>query len=223
LGSDILVLDTLIMRDSASILLNSAKKDNFIHVKVMVVGKGCVIIGRGKNGISGQSGVAGLTQSSPCRDGIPGKEGHPGEPGRDAINLSLYLLNLRINGSLEINLNGGDGGDGGLGGRGGDGGSGTRVCAAGNGGRGGDGSAGGDGGSGGTVSISCKQCPDLHLLMNDRLVIKNYGGFGGIGGNGGFGGQAGLGPVKDGNDGQRGKDGSRAAQGKTGSVNLSRD
>jgi len=85
---------------------------------------------------------------------------------------------MRINGSLIIDLNGGDGGNGGEGSRGGDGGAGTRVCPAGDGGGGGNGADGGNGGNGGAFSISCKQCPDLHLLMGEKLIIKNYGGFG---------------------------------------------
>ncbi len=188
----------------------------------MVVGKGCGIKGHGKNGVPGKAGENGLTQSAPCRDGLPGKDGHLGEPGKEASNLSLYLSNFRINGSLLINVNGGDGGDGGQGGRGGDGGSGTRVCTAGDGGNGGNGSPGSDGGHGGTVNITCQHCPDLHLLLGEKLIIKNYGGFGGVGGDGGLGGQAGLG-VKDGKNGQRGRDGKRANQGKTGSINLSKN
>jgi hypothetical protein len=219
LGSDILVADTLVMRDSSIILLNPIKKDKFIHIKVMLVGIGCLIKGHGKNGTNGKPGEDGLTQPAPCRDGLPGKDGHSGEPGKDAINLSIYLTNLRITGSLTIDLNGGDGGDGGKGGRGGDGGSGTRVCAAGNGGEGGNGSSGGDGGQGGTLKISCKQCPDFHLLMGEKLIVKNYGGFGGVGGDGGFGGQAGLGVI-DGKNGKRGIEGKRASQGKTGFINL---
>ncbi len=121
---------------------------------------------------------------------------------------------LKINGSLTINLNGGDGGKGGGGGRGGDGGSGTRVCSAGDGGGGGDGANGGDGGNGGAFSINCKQCPNFHLMLGEKLIIKNYGGVGGIGGDAGAGGLAGLGPVKDGKNGSRGIEGSHAAEGK---------
>ncbi|MBS1506919.1 MAG: hypothetical protein JSS79_09745 [Bacteroidetes bacterium] len=223
LGADILVVDTLVMSDSSSIILNPLKKDNFIHAKYLSVGKGCSIVGNGTHGVKGRAGEPGLTQSAPCRNGTSGKDGLPGDSGRDALNVSLYTSILKIHGSLTISLTGGDGGDGGRGGKGGDGGSGTRVCPAGDGGNGGDGARGGDGGHGGSASINCKQCADLHLLMGEKIVIKNYGGFGGQGGDGGFGGQAGLGPVKDGRNGQRGKEGEHANQGKTGLVNLSQE
>lgn len=220
LASDILVVDTLVMQDSSSIVLNSLKKDNFLHAKISSIGKGCAIIGRGINGISGKSGEQGTTQSSPCRDGTSGKNAAVGERGIDGVNFSLYITTLKINGSLIIDLNGGDGGHGGKGGRGGDGGSGSRVCPAGDGGNGGNGADGGDGGNGGALSISCSQCPDLHLIMGEKLIVTNYGGFGGLGGDGGLGGQAGLGPVRDGKNGQRGAEGTHASQGKTGVVIL---
>jgi len=220
LGTDIIVVDTLVMQDSSSIFLNSSKQDNFIHSKIASFGKGCAIYGGGINGTSGKTGENGITQSAPCRNGQPGKDATAGERGKDAINLSLYLTIMKISGSLIINLNGGDGGKGGNGGRGGDGGSGTRVCPAGDGGNGGKGADGGDGGNGGAFSISCKQCPDLHLIMGEKLITKNYGGFGGVGGDGGLGGQAGLGPVRDGKNGSRGTEGKHASQGKAGLVTL---
>jgi len=220
LGSDIIVVDTLVMNDSSSIILNSSKVDNFIHAKIASFGYGCSIYGHGINGASGKQGENGATQSAPCRSGAPGKNAFTGERGKDAINLSLYLTTMKIKGSLIVNLNGGDGGKGGGGGRGGDGGSGTRVCQAGDGGNGGNGADGGDGGNAGAFSINCKQCPNLHLIMGEKLLLKNYGGFGGVGGDGGAGGQAGLGPLRDGKNGQRGTDGNHAAQGKAGLLTL---
>ena len=220
LGSDIIVVDTLVMNDSSSIILNSSKMDNFIHAKIASFGNGCAIYGRGESGALGKKGESGATQSSPCRNGAPGKNASAGERGKDAINLSLYLTIMKINGSLIINLNGGDGGKGGSGGRGGDGGSGTRVCQAGDGGNGGNGADGGDGGNAGAFSISCKQCSNLHLLMGEKLIVKNYGGFGGVGGDAGAGGQAGLGPLRDGKNGQRGIEGKHATQGKAGLLTL---
>ncbi len=220
LGTDILVVDTLVMKDSSSIILNPLKKDNFIHAKIVSIGKGCSIAGHGANGTSGKNGERGITQSAPCRNGLPGKDAYSGERGNDAVNFSFYVTTLKVNGSLIINLNGGDGGNGGKGGRGGDGGSGTRVCPAGNGGAGGNGAAGGDGGNGGALSINCKQCADLNLIVGEKLIIKNFGGFGGAGGDSGQGGQAGLGPVRDGKNGTRGTEGAHASQGKTGLVTI---
>jgi len=221
--SDIIVVDTLIMKDSSSIFLNMTKTNNFIHAKQVWVGKNCSIIGHGVNGEAGKAGADGLVGRSPCRSGAPGLNASIGSKGQNATNVALYFSNLTIDGSMIINLNGGDGGDGGKGGRGGDGGSGTRVCVAGDGARGGNGANGGLGGDGGTVSINCKNCEDLHLILGHKLIVKNFGGFGGIGGDGGQGGLAGLGPAGDGKNGQKGNDGDSAAQGKTGSVNLTRN
>src|SRR6185369_6353968 len=89
----------------------------------------------------------------------------------------------------------------------------TRVCAAGDGGNGGNGAEGGDGGNAGAFSINCKQCSNLHLIMGEKLILKNYGGFGGVGGDAGAGGQAGLGPLRDGKNRQRGAEGKHAVQG----------
>src|SRR5450432_2905822 len=68
LGTDIIVVDTLVMHDSSSIILNSAKQDNFIHAKIASFGKGCIIYGHGLNGTSGKQGENGVTQSAPCRN-----------------------------------------------------------------------------------------------------------------------------------------------------------
>jgi hypothetical protein len=221
--SDIIVVDTLIMKDSSTIFLNMSKTNNFIHAKEVLIGKNCSIVGQGANGTQGIAGDNGLIGRSPCRSGAPAANAAVGSQGQNATNVSLYFNTITITGSIIINLNGGDGGDGGKGGRGGDGGSGTRVCVAGDGGKGGNGANGGVGGDGGSVTISCKKCDDLHLIMGNKLIVKNFGGFGGVGGDGGTGGQAGLGPAGDGKNGQRGIDGDSAAQGKTGSVNLSRN
>ncbi|GHN00054.1 hypothetical protein WSM22_15430 [Cytophagales bacterium WSM2-2] len=222
-NTDILVVDTLIMKDSSSIFLNLSKQNNFIHAKQVVVGKGCSILGNGKNGEKGKPGEPGARQPAPCRSGSSGAGASNGFSGEHGVDLSLYMNSLKINGSILINLNGGDGGDGGKGGDGGDGGSGTRVCPAGDGGKGGNGAHGGGGGQGGSLVIKCKTCEDLHLIMGNKLTVKNFGGFGGLGGDGGAGGHAGLGPLRDGTNGPRGVNGKSAPQGKTGGVNLGRE
>jgi hypothetical protein len=217
-NTDILVVDTLIMRDSSRIILNKSKAENFIHAKYLLVGNGCLIDGEGIHGKPGKAGRAGATSSAPCRIGAPGGNALPGEKGRNGLTLSFYITNYIINGSLIIDLNGGDGGDGGRGGNGGSGGGGTRVCTAGNGGPGGNGGNGADGGQGGTLNIHCKECRPLNLLIGDKIQVRNFGGFGGLAGVGGFGGQAGLGPSphKDGQNGPSGKNGTRGKQGKRG-------
>src|SRR5437870_821781 len=69
-ASDILVLDTLVMRDSSSIIINlEEKKDVFIHSKKIVIGKGCKIIAHGDNGAPGKDGIKGANGEGPCRDG----------------------------------------------------------------------------------------------------------------------------------------------------------
>lgn len=221
-GSDILVADTLVLSDSSTLVLNNRRKDNFIHAKVIIVGKGCFIRGEGKNSAGEKEAAQGLPYSGPCTDGGKGQNGPIGKNGTDGINLSLYTNNLKIEGSLTIVLTGGDGGNGGRGGRGGNGGAGTRVCGGGTGGNGGNGGKGGNGGNGGSLMIDCKQCSNLHLWEGERLIIRNFGGYSGLGGEGGFGGQAGLGPVKDGKNGSRGNSGQDGAKGNDGAVNFIR-
>jgi hypothetical protein len=220
IGSDILVVDTLVMRDSSRIILNQDVKENIINAKMIVVGNGCVISGRGKNGTPGKTGVVGKGQSAPCRNGDIGKDGEDGKPGYNGLNLSFYTNHLKIDGLLTIDLNGGDGGSGGRGGKGGDGGSGTQVCKGGNGGDGGNGGNGAVGGNGGKLQMTCKTCTDLHTIQGTKLVFKNYGGFAGTGGIGGIGGQAGLGPAKDGKNGKRGIAGLDGVAGKPGAFTI---
>lgn len=219
-NTDILVVDTLIMQDSSKIVLNKTKSENYIHAKQVIIGKGCLIDGEIASGKSGKAGKNGITSNAPCSNGGPGANGLNGQVGPVGITLSLYLTHINVEGSLMLNLDGGDGGDGGKGGNGGGGGSGTTVCLAGNGGHGGNGGNGALGGQGGTLNIHCKECFDLHLLIGEKIIIRNYGGFGGLAGSGGFGGQAGLGPspTKDGRNGAAGKHGIQGRQGKRGYI-----
>ncbi|MCW5912489.1 MAG: hypothetical protein KIT62_15580 [Cyclobacteriaceae bacterium] len=222
-GSDIIVVDTLVMGDSSHIILNRSKTDNFIHAKIARIGKGCTIDGSGKRGDDGATGAAGADQPTPCRQAYSGADGEYGHNGENGNNLFIYSDDIQINGSLIINLNGGNGGRGGDGGNGGGGGPGTRVCPGGDGGQGGSGMRGGHGGDGGNLSIQCKRCPDLQIWTGSKLYIKNYGGIGGEGGNAGRGGLAGLGPLRDGRNGTRGVRGEEGQPGKSGSVNFNRN
>jgi hypothetical protein len=219
-ASDILVVDTLVMADSTQIILNHEKKDNYIHAKIAIIGKGCEINGAGIKGKDGANGVNGIDQASPCRQGAVGVDGEDGLTGKNGINVFIYSDDIQINGSLTINVNGGDGGQGGNGGQGGGGGPGTRVCAGGDGGQGGSGARGGDGGDGGTITIDCKRCPEYPIWLGSKLYIKNYGGFAGLGGQAGRGGLTGLGPVRDGKNGIRGFHGEEGVEGKNGAVNF---
>jgi hypothetical protein len=217
-NTDILVIDTLILRDSARVLLNTLKNDNYIHLKKLVVGHGAAIVGKGRPGIPGVMGNSSTTAGGPCRDGSTGQAGTGGTAGTDAINLFLYLDELVIKGSLTIDLAGGDGGDGGKGGKGSDGNPGTRLCQGGNGGDGGLGGAGGKGGHGGNFTITSKYGTNLRTQMGEKIIARLYGGFGGIGGEGGMGGLSGLSPSKDGDQGKKGSNGSPGKSGKPGGV-----
>lgn len=219
-NSDILVTDTLIMGDSSEIVLNTQRKDNFIHAKVTFIGKGCKISGTGASADKAEAGMSPADQVGPCLLGKNGGSGANGSNGIPGNNLFLYFTDLNITGSLIININGGNGGDGGDGGRGGGGGPGTRVCAGGNGGNGGNGAPGGNGGDGGTLSIQCKNCPTLRGLLNGPIIVKNYGGYAGLGGDGGQGGSAGLGPINDGINGKKGMSGKDGIEGKHGAINF---
>lgn len=222
-GTDILVVDTLVMGDSSHIILNRAKADDYIHARIARIGTGCTIEGSGKRGVDGTNGAAGADQLSPCRQANAGADGTDGANGETGSNLFIYSDDIQIEGSLTINLNGGDGGDGGDGGQGGGGGPGTRVCPGGDGGQGGSGMRGGNGGNGGNLSIQCKRCPDYQVWLGNKLYIKNYAGFGGMGGEAGRGGLAGLGPLRDGRNGIRGSHGEEGVTGKNGIVTFTRN
>lgn len=226
-ASDIIVVDTLIMRDSSRIILNSSKADNFIHAKVAKIGKGCQIIGKGANGVDGQPGLNGYTAEGPCKNGIPGTNGKPGSSAKNGVNLSLYFNKLTIASRLVIDLSGGNGGDGGKGGIGGGGSPGTRLCQGGDGGKGGDGARGGNGGNGGNLLISCKECPNLRTWLGELLYVRTYGGNAGLGGDGGYGGLAGLvssgNTSEDGQQGEKGKMGESGESGKNGAITFEQD
>lgn len=221
-GTDILVVDTLVLLDSARIMLNTSKKENFIHAKKIVVGKACSIDGKGKNGVPGTMGSSDLTPTGPCRDGTPGKPGTPGTPGKDAVSLFLYFDELIIRGNLRIDLAGGDGGDGGKGGTGSDGNPGTKLCQGGNGGNGGNGAAGGNGGQAGNLTFTSKYGTDLRSWMGEKIIARSYGGFAGIGGEGGLGGQRGLSTSRDGDQGRKGLAGPDGVPGKPGAIFFER-
>ena len=67
--SDVLVVDTLIMRDSSRIVLNKEKSENIINVKVLIVNRGAQIIGNGANGEAGKGGAHGVGPKTPPTGG----------------------------------------------------------------------------------------------------------------------------------------------------------
>jgi hypothetical protein len=223
-GSDILVVDSLIMHDSSKVILNKLKPENFIHAKVAVFYRGAVIDGRGATGIPGRKGKTGNSAMSPCTNGSAGTMGTEGTNGGHGVNVSFYFSEIVIRGNVAIDVSGGAAGDGGDGGNGGGGGPGTRLCKGGNGGHGGAGAKGGTGGNAGSVSFICPKIPELRLMLGEKIIVRNYGGDRGIGGTGGAGGYSGLSALQDskmdGKPGRKGIKGGDGVAGKEGSVNF---
>jgi hypothetical protein len=221
---DILVADTLILKDSSAIKLNYVKDNNYIHSKVIKVGKGCRIIGRGEDGKNGKDGGNGYGVEGPCKDGTLGRNGARGSDGTNGNNLFMYFEKLEITGTLTIDLSGGNAGDGGKGGHGGGGSPGTKLCAGGNGGKGGNGAPGGNGGHSGNLQLNCQTCGDLRTILGKQLMVRVFGGTAGLGGEGGSGGLAGILSTgtseQDGKPGIQGRNGLDGVPGKNGAINF---
>jgi hypothetical protein len=219
--TDILVADTLVMMDSSRIVLNKLKSDNFIRTKVAIIGRYCVIDGKGIPGKPGRRGRGGLSYNAPCRDGLPGGPGSRGLDGRPGVNLFLYLERVTIRGPWIINVAGGDGGQGGQGGSGGGGSPGTLHCYGGNGANGGSGAPGGNGAKGGNVVLSSPKIKLLEPSIGTKIIVNTRGGNPGEGGRAGYHGGAGLGPRgKNGKNGEPGAEGKSGITGVDGSLKL---
>lgn len=216
--TDILVADTLVLMDSAKIVLNKLKRENYIRAQVAIFGEGGIIDGRGANGKNGRKGKEGETPYAPCTNGPNGKMGTKGLDGASGINLFLYFDNVIMKGKLTIDLSGGNGGNGGDGGMGGSGSPGTVQCNGGNGGDGGPAGQGGNGGDGGSIVFSCKQCANAASLVKNNFKIFIDGGAFGYGGRGGDNGLAGLGVSRKSKNGMAGKFGLDADTGKSGNA-----
>jgi hypothetical protein len=213
--SDILVVDTLIMMDSSTLVLNKLKRDNFVHARLAIFGNHCTIDGRGVNGKPGKDGKQGITPSGPCLDGTAGRDGSKGLDGTHGLNVFLYLETIKIKGKLIVDLTGGNGGRGGNGGMGGGGSQGTIHCIGGNGSNGGNAAQGGNGGNGGALTLSSKRTPNVSQLIGNKIIVKIGGGFSGPAGKRGYHGSAGLGPSR-----RNGKDGEPGLESKGGIAGL---
>jgi hypothetical protein len=217
--SDILVVDTLIMKDSSSIVLNKSKIENYLHARVIRLGKNCFIDGRGASGRPGKNGRAGESFAAPCKSGTNGGDATRGDDGKHATNLLIYLNEIKVDGQLTILLEGGNGGNGGQGGEGGSAGSGIIHCNGGNGGNGGPGGDGGFGGNGGKLTIHGPI--SFQQSVKGKIVTKLNGGQFGKGGRGGYSGYGGLGPKnKNGKNGLQGIDGKDGSLGNYGNLNY---
>lgn len=217
--SDILVVDTLIMNDSSGIVLNTLKAENYLHAKVLVIGKNCFFQGSGREGKSGRNGKAGISSVGPCKSGTNGENAGRGEDGTNGIDLLLYLKEITIESPLTVTLDGGKGGNGGLGGEGGSAGSGTIHCKGGDGGNGGSGGDGGFGGNGGKLIIH--GAAEVQRIFSGKIKATLRGGQFGKGGRGGYSGYGGLGPAgKNGRNGMQGNDGKDGSLGNYGSLQF---
>lgn len=217
--SDILVVDTLIMMDSSSLVLNKAKKENYLHAKVMRIGNNCFIDGNGNNGKAGKTGSVGASSFGPCRNGTNGEDAVKGEDGSHGIDLLIYSKDITITGQLSVLLAGGNGGNGGMGGEGGSAGSGTIHCKGGDGGNGGKGGDGGVGGNGGKLVVHVPI--GFHSVVAPKIKVNFRGGQFGKGGRGGYSGAGGLGPKgKSGRNGLQGSDGNDGSLGNYGNLSF---
>jgi hypothetical protein len=220
-SSDIIVADTLVMMDSSRILLNGLKTENYLRSKVAIIGKNCWISGKGISGKDGYNGTKGKSFNGPCQPGAPARNGGRGLDGGAGINLFLYLDKIIVNGTLVIDLSGGNAGDGGEGGEGGGGSPGTLHCNGGDGGKGGDGGAGGNGGRGGNLTFVGSDQETIRLMLGSQIIVNTIGGNRGYGGSPGIGGAPGLGPSKKhGKPGLKGVQGARGQSGNNGVIQF---
>lgn len=223
-NSDILVADTLVMKDSSTLILNKLKPENYIRAQVVVIGNYCVIDGKGLNGQEGKGGTSGSTPFGPCANGTPGRNGGKGLDGTPGINLFLYIEDVNLAGKLIIDLSGGNGGRGGDGGSGGGGSPGTVHCYGGDGGNGGNAGQGGNGADGGTLTLSSKKNPDIQNWIGSQINVYTHGGLPGEQGKVGSRGPAGLGPSrKNGKNGEPGMEAPNGFAGINGKVNFEKN
>lgn len=223
-NSDILVADTIVMKDSSRLVLNKLKPENYIRTQVMIIGNNCVIDGKGLDGQAGRDGSPGTTPFGPCSNGSPGRNGGKGLDGTPGINLFLYIEELALDGKLIIDLSGGNGGGGGNGGSGGGGSPGTVHCYGGDGGNGGNAGQGGNGANGGTLTLSSKKDPGIQNHIGSKINVYTHGGLPGIPGIVGSRGPAGLGPSrKNGKNGEPGMEAPDGYAGINGKVNFEKN
>ncbi len=223
-NSDILVADTLIMKDSSTLVLNKLKRENYIRAQVVIFGNHATIDGRGITGQKGRDGSPGTTPFGPCSNGSAGRNGGRGLDGTPGTNLFLYVEDIVLRGKLIIDLSGGNGGRGGDGGSGGGGSPGTVHCNGGDGGNGGNAGQGGNGADGGTLTLSSKKNPDIVSLIGLGINVYTHGGLPGEQGKVGSRGPAGLGPSrKNGKNGEPGLEAPNSLAGINGKVNFEKN
>jgi hypothetical protein len=199
LDKDTLVVDELIIGDSAKIILT--RPSCLIKARSIVFGTRVRIMGMGEKGVNGKNGRTAAQPDGVCKPGRNGEDGKPGTSGGSGKNITLDVGTLTIESMLLINLAGGNGGDGGIGGGGSQGSNSVPNCIC-NGGNGGGGGNGGAGGAGGNLMI-INSVAAVELMA--KINLYNRGGYRGIGGDGGSAGVKGAGSSKDSKVGQPGK------------------
>ena len=105
-----LTLDTLVMKDSSTLIF-SGRKDMYLQVNHLVIGKGCTLEGAGANGRNGDNlGPTGTYTNS--RNGPPVTRGDGGWSGTPGTDLFITIKDLIAEDTLTISVPGGNGGDG---------------------------------------------------------------------------------------------------------------
>ena len=214
LEADTLVVEELILKDSAKI--NIAKSKSVIKANRVIVGSGCAVLGVGKEGESGKNGKSSPAPVGLCKPPAHGETGLSGKNGETGKDLYIIVNSIKIASPLAIDLHGGNGGDGGKGGNGSHGSNTTAHCK-GDGGNGGNGGVGGNGGNGGILTIYYSNTTEVSYFVT-RVNLINRGGYRGIAGEGGKGGMRGSGPSekfsKIGLIGKAGSDGKYGTEGR---------
>ncbi len=195
-----LLLDTLILEDNATLLINENVPAISIIAKHVIIGFNTVIDGSKKNiPAAGTNGNNGQDAPAYCTNAGDGNNGQNGIDGNDGADIFLYLR-IRSIGSMTIKTNGSNASNGGNGGDGGRGANSnpnlTSSCIAKPGGRGGNGGNGGYGGHGGTVFLNYTFLdPSGNFLAVQppltQVEVNSNGGNGGAAGKGGQKGQPG--------------------------------
>ena len=220
-------IETFTLEQGSTLWLDDDLQELEINANnVNIVGSKTKIVAYGRDGNTGNDGEKGGDAGGDCKEGGDGKKGQKGVDGSDGKKITINTKNLTINGTLTVDVHGGNGGMGGDGGSGANGGKVDRSdkCSGGKGGKGGD---AGDGWNGGTLEIHYSK---LHFNGSEnaasramkRIIFKGDGGSGGKPGKFGKGGVGGPGRgavvLEQGEQpgGSNGKDGEKGEKGTKG-------
>ena len=177
-------IETFTLEQGSTLWLDDDLQELEINANnVNIVGSKTKIVAYGRDGNTGNDGEKGGDAGGDCKEGGDGKKGQKGVDGSDGKKITINTKNLTINGTLTVDVHGGNGGMGGDGGSGANGGKVDRSdkCSGGKGGKGGD---AGDGWNGGTLEIHYSK---LHFNGSEnaasramkRIIFKGDGGSGG--------------------------------------------